>query len=277
MTGERELRDAFAEIQAPPGVDRWRDRLVSVGHHEDHHHDVVVPPRPHRRRSLAVAAAVIAVVGLGGAVVTSGLLAGAPLDNPTMALADHAGDLRITTPGQVITGLRVTGTVIVDAPGVTLRRVVVVAPSGPAVRQLAADLTIVDSELTGGTSVTQLAPGLVLRHSRAEHGVDLTSGAELTGNHLEGSTVSIRAGATGVTLRHNVMGVVTMSDVDGPIRDVTIQDSVLARVDAPSGPGSGGIRVLDNRFSGGSPSTGWRAAYRWSGNTYLDGGAPAGP
>ncbi|MCA1655642.1 MAG: hypothetical protein LC635_04190 [Pseudonocardiaceae bacterium] len=35
-------------------------------------------------------------------------------------LGDHYGDLRVTTPGQVISDLRVTGAVIVDAPNVTL-------------------------------------------------------------------------------------------------------------------------------------------------------------
>lgn len=369
---EQELRDLFAQIEAPAGLDRWRDRIADV--HVEHlespgeDRDAVVTelrPRTRKRRSFAVAAAVVAVVGLGGTVVISRLLGDTPPADPTMiidgpdrttssppppssnqsapgsvttpppgtgkptsgdpnapggpadgepggdagepgddgpepawgpmtgdptagntgvpvgATLSEAGNLRITTPGLVISDLRVTGTVVVDAPGVTLRRVVVVAPYRvPAVQQLAPNLTIVDSELAGDVSVTQRASGLVLRRSRIESGVALMSGAELYDNYLAGADVSIPAGTTGVLLRHNVMGLVSMSDQDGPISGVTIQDSVLSRVDAPIELGSASIHVLNNRFSSSSPSTGWNAAgtdYQWSGNTFLDGGAPANP
>ena len=81
-------------------------------------------------------------------------------------------------------------------------------------------------------------------------------------------------------MRHNVMGRVTMSDLDGPIRSVTVEDGVLTQVDAPTEPGSASIHVLNNRFRGSAPSTGWdsrRPDYRWSGNTFPDTGAPASP
>ncbi|MFC4858760.1 hypothetical protein [Actinophytocola glycyrrhizae] len=322
---EDELRKLFAGIDAPPGLDRWRERIADV--HAEHHETATgadgavvteLRPRTHRKRSLAVAAAVVAVVGLGGAVVTSRLLdtpsdstmiidgperaTNSPSPSPPTSsssateprpsaantgvprgttLTAHRGDLRVTTAGQVVTGLRVTGTVIVEAPGVTLRRVAVVAPAGtPALRQLAADLTVVDSELSGGESLSQQANGLVVHRSTLTSGVTVTSGAELYDSYLAGSAVRITAGTTGVLLRHNVMGRVTMSVPDGPIRDVTVEANVLTQVDAPTEPGSTGIHVLDNRFLGGTPSTGWATGAgdnRWSGNVFDGTGAAAGP
>ncbi|MBB4906374.1 hypothetical protein [Actinophytocola algeriensis] len=336
---EKELRTLFAEIEAPPGLDEWRERIADV-HVEEHGSDeggvvTQLRPRPRKRHSLATAAAVIAVVGLGGAVVMSRLLTDAPPTDPTMiidgpgktsssptsepdtsgtsttppgtpagpepswgpltgdpavsntgvprgaTLRDHQGDLRITTAGQVVEDLRVSGAVIVEAPGVTLRRVVVVAPSGvPALVQLAGDLTVVDSEFVGGAALTQRASGLVVRRSTVDSGAVLTSGAEVYDSYFAESDVRVSAGASGVVLRHNVVGRVSMSDLDGPIRNVTVQDSLLTQVNAPTGPGSAGIHVLANRFLGGAPSTGWHpsaADYRWSGNVFEDTGAPAGP
>ena len=364
---EQELRALFAEIEAPPGLDAWRDRIADV--HAEHEDGVVTElrPRPRRKRSFAVAAAVLVVVGLGGVVVASRLLTDAPPADPTMiidgpdrttsspppptstpdtsgsvtnppaggtgqptgqedlapdgtdqgppvgdeqdspgagpepswgpmtgdpsvsntgvpqgtTLRDHQGDLRITTAGQVVTDLRVSGTVYVDAPGVTLRRVIIVAPFGtPALQQLAADLTVVDSQLSGGESLTQRANGLVVRRSTLDSGMTLTSGAEVYDSYAATSDVQVTAGAIGVLLRHNVMGRVSMSDLDGPIRNVTVQDSLLTQVNAPTEPGSANINVLTNRFRGSAPSTGWNQSadgYRWSGNVFADTGAPADP
>ena len=369
---EEELQALFAEIEAPPGLDKWRERIADVDHepvHEPVHDGVVTElrPRTRKKRSFAVAAAVVAVVGLGGAVVMSRLLTDAPPADPTMiidgpdktnsssppptsdsdttgtsttpptggtgqptgqdvvpggpgenpsgndpadtgtpegpeptwgpmtgdpstsntgvpqgaTLRDHPGDLRITTPGQVVTDLRVSGTIIVDAPGVTLRRVIAVAPFGsPALQQLAGDLTIVDSELSGSESLTQRAAGLVVRRSTLASGMTLAGGAEVTDSYVATADAQITSGATGVLLRHNVMGRVSMSDLDGPIRNVTVQDSLLSQVNAPTEPGSAGIHVLSNRFRGTAPSTGWNAAatdYQWSGNVFEDTGAPADP
>jgi hypothetical protein len=195
------------------------------------------------------------------------------------SLGDHFGDLRVTTAGQVVKDVRVTGTVIVDAPNVTLSRVLVVPPSGAAaVRQNAGKLTVENSELSG--SLTQSASGLVVRRSRLQFGVTITSGAELYDSYLEIADVLVPSGATSVLLRHNVMGRVTMNDRDSPIRGVTIENGLLTEVDAPTGAGSASIHVLGNRFRGNAPSTGWNSSasdYQWSNNTYADSGAPANP
>lgn len=91
----------------------------------------------------------------------------------------------------MVTDLRVSGSVTVEAPGVTLRRVVVVAPFGAtALQQLAGDLTVVDSQLSGGESLTQRANGLVVRRSTLESGVTLTSGAEVYDTYIATSDLA---------------------------------------------------------------------------------------
>ncbi len=407
---ENELRSLFAEIEPPPSLDRWRERIADV-------HATSADPTPftdeeaeetpgleirvgpgteihvepgedakadtdgakirtlptdrelrptRRRRSVAVAAAAAVVVGLGGVVVAGQLWSDAPPADPTMiidgpdrtrssqpptsstqpptgsqtapnvpgtgtnanpageeqdsgsggpqdgedagpgpgnqvswppmvgdpsasntgvpvgaVLADHHGDLRITTPGQVVSDLRVTGTVIVDAQNVTLRRVIVVAAFGsPALSQNAGNLTVEDSELSGAPSVAQHAGGLSVRRSRLESGVTLVGDAQLLDNYLSSADVLVQSGAAGVLLRHNVTGQVTMDDFDGAITNVTIENGVLLKVDAPIGSGSASIHVLNNRFLGSAPSTGWDPSapdYRWSGNTFASSGAPANP
>ena len=388
-TDENELRALFEEIEAPAGLDRWRDRIADVHAEEfeppgDEPQDdeaepvetngaavVALPigrelrPGRQRTRSVAVAAAAAVIVGLGGIVVTTQLLNDDPPADPTMiidgpdktvssplelpsgentdpsasqtspppnpgqnqdgppdsadepvsnggsrsdgetsggpepawpamvgdptatntgvplgaSLSDHFGDLRITTAGQVVKDVRVTGTVIVDAPNVTLLRVLVVAGSGaPAVRQNAGNLTIENSELSG--SLAQGATGLVVRRSRFQNSVTVTSGAELYDSYLEYADVLIPSGSTSVLLRHNTMGRVTMNDLNGPVRGVTIENSLLTQVDAPTGPGSASIYVLSNRFRGNAPSTGWNSSapdYRWDNNRYADSGASALP
>lgn len=396
---ETQLRALFDEIEAPPGLDRWRERIADV-HPEacdkalddeepepadpDTHAEegaapatngakiVVLPtgrelrPRRERKRSVAVAAAAAVVVGLGGIVVTSQLLNETPPADPTMiidgpdktvtsppvstsdavpdsgaqssppptsgggvpnpdggqntppggedtptggevpvgneptwptmigdptasntgvplgaTLGDHYGDLRITTAGQVVSDLRVNGAVIVDAPNVTLKRVLVVAPYGtPAVRQNASGLTVVDSELSGGSSLVQSASGLTVRRSRLEADVTIATGAQLFDNYLNLANVLVPSGSNTILLRHNTIGRVTMSDLNSPIRGVAIENNLLSVVDFPTEPGSASIHVLGNRFRGSAPSTGWKAAandYQWSNNTFADSGAPASP
>lgn len=196
-------------------------------------------------------------------------------------LGDYYGDLRVTTAGQIVSDLRVTGSVIVDAPNVTLKRVLVVAPQGAvAVRQNASGLTIIDSELSGGASLAQAAANLTVHRSRLEAGVTVTSGAQLYDCHLDLADVLVSSNSSGVLLRHNTFNRATMNDLDGPIRGVTIENNLLTQVDAPTEAGSASIHVLGNRFRSSAASTGWNASapdYQWSNNTYADSGAPARP
>jgi hypothetical protein len=386
---EDRLRELFEQIEAPPGLDSWRERIADVhvedvlpeppdlvAHEETNGATIIalptgrdLRPKRHRKRSVAVAAAAAVVVGLGGLVVTTQLFSDQPPADPTMiidgpdkstnstpptstnpdaspsgtqansptspgqglpnpggntqagrpgdsggptggerpggtepnwppmvgdptadntgvplsaTLGDHYGDLRITTAGQVVTDLRVTGSVIVDAPNVTLRRVLIVAPGGaPAVRQNAAGLTIENSELAGGASLTQNAGGLVIRRSRLEAGITISSSAQVVDSFVGSADVLIPSGSRTVLLRHNTMNRVTMNDFDAPIRGVTVENSLLSQVDAPTTAGSASIYVLGNRFRGSAPSTGWNPPSatdsRWSDNTFVDSGAPANP
>lgn len=91
-TGENELRALFEEIEAPPGLDRWRERLAEPTEPEHPQDAVVLTPTPERwlrrekrSRSLAAVAAVAAVVvGLGGAVVASRFLSEQPPADPVI-------------------------------------------------------------------------------------------------------------------------------------------------------------------------------------------------
>ena len=124
---EDRLTELFDEVPVPPGVQRWRTAAT------------VMPRSPvaWRLAAASTAFAVVVIValvqlwpthpsvrpveplsseGLWPSATTTGILDGPPL-------ATHEGDLHITTAGAVISDLLVRGTVFVDAPDVTLRRV----------------------------------------------------------------------------------------------------------------------------------------------------------
>ncbi|MPZ79296.1 MAG: hypothetical protein GEV28_02430 [Actinophytocola sp.] len=200
--------------------------------------------------------------------------AGVPLDT---AMTDHEGDLHVTTPGTMVSNLRVNGAVVVDAPNVTLRRVQVYGRNGTAVRQTsrASGLTIELSDLTG--TVVQEAGGLTLRRCVTDS-IAATSGTTVVDTYF--GSLQAAAGATRLVLRHNTVTTITLNDLDGPITDVTIEDGDLGTVAAPSEPWSRDIRVRRNVFRSDSPSTGWNAqapGYEWTGNTSRATGGPVGP
>ncbi len=112
MTDEQRLQDLFGEIDAPPGLDRWRERIAEV--HVEHEHTeheggtvTELRPRKHKARSLAVAAAVVGMVGLGGVVVMGRLLEDAPPTDPTMIID---GPDRSTSPAPTTTTTTTTTT-----------------------------------------------------------------------------------------------------------------------------------------------------------------------
>lgn len=96
---ENTLTAAFAEVEAPPGLDRWRERIADVDAEScapetPENDDTVVPfptnrdlrPRRYRRGSMTAVAAAAAVIGLGGLVVTTQLFSDAPSGDPTMII-----------------------------------------------------------------------------------------------------------------------------------------------------------------------------------------------
>jgi len=201
--------------------------------------------------------------------------AGVPVDTNLRA---HNGDLRVTTPGAVITNLRITGTVVVEAPDVTLRRVSVSGRDGLAVRQAAGAprLTIELSDLAG--AMVQEAAGLTLRRCTTGR-LAGRDGLTVVDTYFSGP-LEVSSGTTHVVARHNTVGRVVLGDANGPVADVTIEDSDLGMVAAPTEPGSRDIRVRRNVFREDPPSTGWNdqgPGFVWTGNTSRATGAPIEP
>lgn len=201
--------------------------------------------------------------------------AGVPVDTTLRA---HNGDLRVTTPGAVVTNLRVTGVVVVEAPDVTLRRLSVSGRGGLAVRQAAGapGLTVELSDLGG--SVVQEAAGLTLRRCTTGR-VQGRDGLTVVDTFFSGP-LEVRAGTNGIVARHNTVPRIVLGNVNGPVTAVTIENSDLGMVAAPTEPGSRDIRVRRNVFREDPPSTGWNdqgPGFEWTGNTRRDTGAPIGP
>jgi hypothetical protein len=201
-------------------------------------------------------------------------------------LTEHEGDLVIDTPGQVVTDLRVSGTVWVNAPDVTLRRVVVTGVGGTnAIEQRGPRLRIQDSELSAvkGTVVSQQAAGLVMIRNKVlgdDFDIVLSAGdAELYENYVSSAGIYV-GGVSGVLLERNSFDQIRLDDYGTSITDVTIRNNSLRQVGAPTQPSSSGIHVLDNVFHGDTPSTGWNPEapdFVWSGNTHRDTGEPVSP
>jgi hypothetical protein len=201
-------------------------------------------------------------------------------------LTEHKGDLVIDTPGQVVTDLRVSGTVWVNAADVTLRRVVVVGVGGTnAIEQRGPRLRIQDSELSVvmGVAVSQRAPGLTMIRNKVsgdDYGIDLNGPASLIENYVAGTGIIVSAPASDIELRHNSFEQIRLSALGHSITGVIIRDNSLRQVAAPPEPGSSSIHVLDNVFHGDAPSTDWNPEgpdFVWSGNTHGDTGEPVSP
>jgi hypothetical protein len=210
---------------------------------------------------------------------------------PGTALTAHAGDLHLKTVGTIIYNLRVDGTVFVEAPDVTLRRVQVVPRAGASagVRQLAPRLRIEDSEITGTQpGVLQEAPGLTVQRSdisRTGTSVVLGSDTTVVDSYLR--TVSTPGKSSRITLRHNAIQVIDLGETQGPVTDVTIDNNRMGGGGnvtfwAPGGPGSERIRVINNRFisSPSPPSAGWNeqaSGNVWTGNVWDGTNNPVNP
>jgi hypothetical protein len=341
------IHEAFRQVAQPPGLDRWRQ--VRAARQEKVRR--WLPERPESRRRLTVFAGAVAVVAVLAAVPLAGRLAHHPARAPVApaqsgppqpveptgrpglpaspspgrtgagatgvpagtTLHTHAGDLVVTARGTVVDSLLVTGSVIVRAPDVTIRRTRV-APADHtywAVQQdsVATNLTVEDSEIDGGghtgTAIAQGGTGLtVLRcaiHDAAS-GVGVHSGASIADSLLYGVTTGVvtQGGSTGITVWHDTIttspdaaeAAIALYDHTGPDSDVTIQGNLLTggnyTLYAGGDKGSQDIRVTGNRFSraqhpnGGryGPVISWDAAGRgntWTDNAWADTGVAIRP
>lgn len=234
--------------------------------------------------------------GVGGEQPPQGQPVWGPMNgHPTAAntgipsgttLTEHQGDLVIDTPGAVVTDLRVSGTVWVNAPDVTLRRVVVTGVGGTnAVEQRGARLRIQDSELSArmGTVVSQQAPGLVMIRNKVlgdDFDISLAGGdAQLYENYLASAGLYV-GGVSHVLLERNSIDLVRLDDGGTTISGVIIRENYLRQIEAPTQPGSSSIHVLDNVFHGDAPSIGWNPDgpdWVWTRNTDRDTGEPVSP
>jgi hypothetical protein len=209
--------------------------------------------------------------------------------------------------------LLVTGSILVQAPHVTIRHTRV-APSGGqywVIRQLpgATDLLIEDVEIAGAgvhIGVNQEAAGLIVMRCTIH---DVDTGVSLGGDratvqdsHL--SAVSTGVGAVGgndtVAIRHNTItslphgdSAIGFAEKGPPVTGATIEDNVLAGGGYTFYAGAGGsagqaIVMRHNRFSravypkGGyyGPVAAWSATAPgnvWTGNVWDDTGAPVTP
>jgi hypothetical protein len=203
------------------------------------------------------------------------------------------GDLHVTEPGAIIADRTVHGTIYVEAPDVTLRRVVADPPGDAtvAVRQQASAprLRIEDSDV--GDAIVQGAPGLVVQRSTVTGRTLITSDATVVDCYV--GDLQTRGGVTRITLRHNtILGNIALLEQAGPVTDVTIDRNRLSVggnpvIMAPGGAGSRDIRVTGNEFNrlGGwpgnvSPAVGWNpeaAGNIWTGNVWSGSGDPANP
>jgi hypothetical protein len=224
------------------------------------------------------------------------------------ALRTHAGDLTVGTAGAVVDGLSVTGSILVQAPNVTIRRtrVNIAKQAYWAVRQLpgATNLVIEDSELAGGgrvqTGVSQEASGLTVRRCSihdVDRGVVARDRVTVQDSLLYGLStgVSDQGGVADVAIVHNSIAstgrgeaAIALYTNSGALSGVAVDGNLLAggnyTLYAGGGAGSHDIVVTRNHFSrsvsakGGffGPVTAWDSRAHgnvWSGNVWDDSGA----
>jgi hypothetical protein len=233
---------------------------------------------------------------------------------PGTRLTRHDGDLRITAAGAVVEHLHVAGTVYVEAPNVTLRRVrVAAAGSYWGIRQAerGANLTVEDSEVSGDVSrpvqygIAQVADRLTVRRTLVrgvENGivvgvnatiadsriVELTPGSSTVGIFCfgNGSQISLQGNTVLAPAQANA-AVAVYADT-GPVSGVSVRDNVVGggRYALHIGAGVRDVAVVGTRFSrqvsprGGSDGPArWDArpaSATWSGNVWADTEAAVG-
>jgi len=211
-----------------------------------------------------------------------------------------SGPVTASTPGQVVEGLDITGSVTVTAPGVVVRDCRVRAGAGFGVRVVSGSLTITDTEITGSTEAGLAGSNWrALRvhvHDTGGDAVELGSHVLLADSRIDrltaGAGVRATGGLTDVTLRGDTIdggsGLAALflapdlgPDGAGP---VVVQDNVLGGgtytvylVDGGDGRyHQRGYRVDRNRFRRGAragpvdvtePASSFDS---WTGNVWAD-------
>ncbi len=186
-----------------------------------------------------------------------------------------SGSVTVTTPGTVIDGLDITGTLVVKADNVTVKNTRVKSTDyWPVyIADSATGVVFTDSEVDGlGTKGAEGSSGVVggkatlqrLNIHGVENGIVPGSGTTLRDSwihdlaaagspHYDG--VQIDGGQSDITLRHNTIDVSTQTQTsavmidnyDGPVDRITVEGNVLR--------GGGYTVYSDGQFAGG-PITG---------------------
>ena len=214
-----------------------------------------------------------------------------------------SGPVVASTPGQVIEGLDITGSITVTATGVVVRDCRVRAGTGFGVRVVSGSLTITDTEITGSTEAGLAGSNWgalrVHLHDTGGDAVEIGSHVLLADSRIgpltAGAGVRASGGVTDVTLRGNTIdggsGLAALflapdlgPDGAGP---VIVQDNVLGGgtytvylVDGGNGRyHQRGYQVDRNRFRRGAragpvdvtePASSFGS---WTGNVWADTGA----
>lgn len=284
-----------------------------------------MPARPDRRRwGFHLAAAVIAVgcvTGCSspqagpsensrGAVPSPGAAVGLPEG----VRLTSSGDIAATTPGTVVDGMDVRGTITVQAPDVRIVRTRVTCAAGDLyaiVVEPGGSATIEDSELTGDCSSGALqgqdfvADGIDI-HGVTSDGIKIDGGnvviknsvvrdfSPADGAHADGIQASVPIGNVtitgsiidpGPTTNGAIFFVPQLENGSTP-GPVLLEGNTFGgggdtvHIGAAEAGDLGVVRVIDNvwrRNSAFGPvyRTGYKTA-EWSGNRYED-GAPVGP
>jgi len=164
------------------------------------------------------------------------------------------GATRITTPGQVIDGRDITGSVSIDAPGVVIKNSRIHGSDANGVNVFSGDVTIYDSEISGFENAIAFGSWKAYRvniHNTYGDGVKLGDNVTLQdswihdltpadGAHADGG--QMQDGIRNLVVRHNVIDVSAASEANSAL--------FLAPDFGPSTPGP--VLITDNWLDGGN-------------------------
>lgn len=166
-----------------------------------------------------------------------------------------SGSLTLTTPGQVVSGLDITGGVTVAAPNVVIKNSKVHGSgSGDGIRVLSGNVTVQDSEIYGFENAIGYDNWTALRvniHGDTGDGVKLGSNTTLqdswihdltpaAGAHSDGG--QMQSGVTNLVVRHNTIDMASTGNANSAL--------FMAPDLGPST--SGPVLVENNYLSGGN-------------------------
>lgn len=171
---------------------------------------------------------------------------------PAGTVLTPASAVTVTTPNQVLSGLDITGEVVVDAPGVQIRSSRISGRDAYGVLVRSGSVTITDTEISGFENAIAGDGWTATRvniHSVTGDGVKLGSGVTLRDSWIHDLTPAPGAHADGAQMQGGETNLV----VSGNVIDVSGAESNSAVFLAPDlGPStSGPVTIAGNWLNGG--------------------------